>query len=127
MLAWTPGELMSFSQRGTSRPICLAHSLYLSALSCEEFWKIRSCISQNLPCLPAATAAFAAGMALGCMVAGRGKFLNAKLTSFGYFLSRSSTRLVDLAQKGHWKSENSRIVTLASFGPLTCPAVTGMV
>jgi hypothetical protein len=34
-----------------------------------------SCISQNLPCLPAATAAFAAFMAFGCIVAGSGKFL----------------------------------------------------
>src|SRR5262245_46877386 len=69
------GELKSFSQRATSRPILPAYSFSLSAPSSRAFWNMTSCISQNLPCLPAATAAFAAFMAFGCMVGGRGKFL----------------------------------------------------
>src|SRR5437870_11936148 len=72
---WTSGALKSFSQRATSRPICPAYSFSLSKPISRLFLKTMSCISQNFPCLPAAPTALAAGIALGCMVAGRGNCL----------------------------------------------------
>src|SRR5436190_18954731 len=78
--------------------------------------KILSCISQNLPCAPAAMAASAAGSALGWK--GSGWFFHT-MRILPLYSSSSCLRVgPTLEQKGHWKSENSITVIGAFFGPL---------
>ena len=79
--------------------------------------KSLSCISQNFPCLPAAIAARAAYGASGCM--GSGLCLKASRTSFPYRDSICFSTGMARPQYGHWKSENSMIVTFASASPFT--------
>src|ERR1051325_2243586 len=84
--------------------------------------KILSCISQNLPCSPAARAAMAAGMALGWKGSGRSRHATRTLPLYSSMtlLMVGSTR----EQNGHWKSENCTMVTSASLAPFTGAPLT---
>src|SRR5260370_40100598 len=74
-------------------------------------------MGQNLPCALAAIAASAASMA--CWWNGSGWLRKATRTSLPYLSSISLRVGPTLEQKGHWKSENSKTVTLAYFGPFS--------
>src|ERR1700724_314000 len=78
-----------------------------------------SCISQNLPRSLAQRGASAALAALGCM--GSGNCRKTRRTLLPYFDTTCSRVGVMREQKGHWKSENSTIVTGALDGPLAGP------
>src|SRR5256885_10533922 len=110
------GDSLSLRQRARSRPICFADSSYFVSDSSVWCSKSSLCICQNLPCLCAAIAAFAAGSAFGWKE--RGSLRQTSFTSPLYvsriFCSVGSARW----QKGHWKSENSTIVTLAFLAPV---------
>src|ERR1700688_3119469 len=90
----------------------------LSASTASPAWSLNmaSCISQNLPCSLAHSDASAALAALGCM--GRGHWRKTRRTLLPYFDTTCSRVGVIREQKGHWKSENSTIVTGAPAGPL---------
>ena len=109
-------ESLSRRHRFISSPICFAHSSYLGSDSSVWCSNISLCISQNFPCLCAAIAAFAAGSAFGWK--GSGSLRHTSFTSPLYvsriFRTVGSTR----RQNGHWKSENSTIVTFAFFAPV---------
>src|SRR5258708_6874609 len=78
-----------------------------------------SCISQNLPCSLAQSAASAALAALGCI--GSGYCRKTRRTLLPYFVTTCSRVGVMREQKGHWKSENSTMVTGAPDGPFAGP------
>src|SRR6266849_2517653 len=107
---------LSLRQRERSTPICFAHSSYFASDSSFWCWNISACICQNLPCLCAAIAALAAGSALGWKE--RGSLRQTSFTS-PLYVSRIFCRVGSARwQKGHWKSENSTMVTLACFAPV---------
>src|SRR5438445_2404121 len=117
------GDSLSLRQRATSSPICFAHSSYLASDSSVWCSKSSLCICQNLPCLCAAIAALAAGSALGWKESGslrQTTFTSPLYVSRICWMVGSARR-----QKGHWKSENSTMVTLGCFSPIQGDAVPG--
>src|SRR5467141_3104037 len=109
-------DSLSLRQRARSRPICFAHSSYFASDS--SFWCSKSslCICQNLPCLCAAIAALAAGSALGWKERG---WLRQTSFTWPLYVSRIFWTVGSARwQNGHWKSENSTMVTLACLAPV---------
>src|SRR5579871_184765 len=106
---------MSALKRATLRPISCAYLSSDARSSACWLANSLSCIAQNLPWALAAIAASAASRAWSWK--GSGWLRKATRTSLPYLSSICLRVGPTLEQKGHWKSENSKTVTLAYLGP----------
>ena len=100
----------------TSRPISCAYFSSVARSSACWLAKSLSCISQNLPCSCAAIDGLGGGLRVGVERQRLVAEHDAHVLAVGLLdllERRASTRL----QNGHWKSDHSTMVTLASFGP----------
>ena len=111
------------SKDSTSSPTSLAYPLSLPFVRPKGPLKAKSTswYSQNFPCSPAQSAAWAD--VTDCLPRmARWPYTNRTLPAFTYSASRlGSVSLQNFAQKTHWKSESSMIVTGALSEPKAGP------